>query len=164
MGLPPFFCHNAVGDPLATPPPAHCGIPPYQLDPKTMGKWSEQRIYLHFRNVQLCIWSQQMFCLFFLFLLCIACVTVWWHKWVVVPAIVVYTIHRHTVHVHTLIRYVFIHLVEFSIDINYSIYSTALQFHVTTWKWIAQMHTIYVLQSILSFAQKRMEEELQMYK
>lgn len=39
MGLPPFFCHNGVGDPLATPPPAHCGIPPYQLDPKTMGKW-----------------------------------------------------------------------------------------------------------------------------
>lgn len=38
MGLPSFFCHNGVGDPLATPPPAHCGIPPYQLDPKTMGK------------------------------------------------------------------------------------------------------------------------------
>ncbi|XP_031621997.1 protein pangolin, isoforms A/H/I/S isoform X5 [Contarinia nasturtii] len=37
MGLPSFFCHNGVGDPLATPPPAHCGIPPYQLDPKTMG-------------------------------------------------------------------------------------------------------------------------------
>ena len=36
MGLSPFFCHN--GDPLSTPPPAHCGIPPYQLDPKTMGK------------------------------------------------------------------------------------------------------------------------------
>ncbi|XP_041674553.1 protein pangolin, isoforms A/H/I/S isoform X5 [Drosophila eugracilis] len=35
IGLPPYFCHNA--DPLATPPPAHCGIPPYQLDPKTMG-------------------------------------------------------------------------------------------------------------------------------
>ncbi|XP_037043300.1 protein pangolin, isoforms A/H/I/S isoform X4 [Bradysia coprophila] len=35
MGLSPFFCHN--GDPLSTPPPAHCGIPPYQLDPKTMG-------------------------------------------------------------------------------------------------------------------------------
>ncbi|KRK04779.1 protein pangolin, isoforms A/H/I/S isoform X10 [Drosophila yakuba] len=32
IGLPPFFCHNA--DPLSTPPPAHCGIPPYQLDPK----------------------------------------------------------------------------------------------------------------------------------
>lgn len=38
MGLSSFFCHNGVGDPLATPPPAHCGIPPYQLDPKTMGK------------------------------------------------------------------------------------------------------------------------------
>lgn len=37
MGLSPFFCHN--GDPLSTPPPAHCGIPPYQLDPKTMGKF-----------------------------------------------------------------------------------------------------------------------------
>ncbi|XP_034139404.1 protein pangolin, isoforms A/H/I/S isoform X3 [Drosophila guanche] len=35
MGLPPFFCHNT--DPLTTPPPAHCGIPPYQLDPKAMG-------------------------------------------------------------------------------------------------------------------------------
>ncbi|XP_032579876.1 protein pangolin, isoforms A/H/I/S isoform X8 [Drosophila sechellia] len=32
IGLPSFFCHNA--DPLSTPPPAHCGIPPYQLDPK----------------------------------------------------------------------------------------------------------------------------------
>lgn len=38
MGLPSFFCHNGVGDPLTTPPPAHCGIPPYQLDPK-MGKF-----------------------------------------------------------------------------------------------------------------------------
>uniref|UniRef100_A0A0A9YUW3 dTCF n=1 Tax=Lygus hesperus TaxID=30085 RepID=A0A0A9YUW3_LYGHE len=28
----PFFCHN--GDPLSQPPPAHMGIPPYQLDPK----------------------------------------------------------------------------------------------------------------------------------
>lgn len=36
IGLPSFFCHN--GDPLSTPPPAHCGIPPYQLDPKTIGK------------------------------------------------------------------------------------------------------------------------------
>ncbi|XP_030081727.1 protein pangolin, isoforms A/H/I/S isoform X5 [Drosophila hydei] len=35
IGLPPFFCHN--GDPLTTPPPAHCGIPPYQLDPKAIG-------------------------------------------------------------------------------------------------------------------------------
>lgn len=35
IGLTPFFCHN--GDHLTTPPPAHCGIPPYQIDPKTMG-------------------------------------------------------------------------------------------------------------------------------
>lgn len=35
IGLPPFFCHN--GDHLSSPPPAHCGILPYQLDPKTMG-------------------------------------------------------------------------------------------------------------------------------
>ncbi|XP_058118246.1 protein pangolin, isoforms A/H/I/S isoform X2 [Anopheles coustani] len=34
MNLPPFFCHN--GDHLSSPPPAHCGILPYQLDPKTM--------------------------------------------------------------------------------------------------------------------------------
>ncbi|KRF99812.1 uncharacterized protein Dwil_GK13619, isoform D [Drosophila willistoni] len=34
IGLPPFFCHN--GDPMTTPPPAHCGIPPYQLDPKAI--------------------------------------------------------------------------------------------------------------------------------
>uniref|UniRef100_A0A8W7P6P1 dTCF n=1 Tax=Anopheles coluzzii TaxID=1518534 RepID=A0A8W7P6P1_ANOCL len=34
MSLPPFFCHN--GDHLSSPPPAHCGILPYQLDPKTM--------------------------------------------------------------------------------------------------------------------------------
>lgn len=42
MGLPTthpgatglsFFCHN--GDHLTQPPPAHMGIPPYQLDPKT---------------------------------------------------------------------------------------------------------------------------------
>lgn len=45
MGLSPFFCHN--GDPLSTPPPAHCGIPPYQLDPKTMGKLT--RRYVHFQ-------------------------------------------------------------------------------------------------------------------
>uniref|UniRef100_A0A1Y1N983 dTCF n=1 Tax=Photinus pyralis TaxID=7054 RepID=A0A1Y1N983_PHOPY len=31
----PFFCHN--GDPLSQPPPAHMGIPPYQLDGKAMG-------------------------------------------------------------------------------------------------------------------------------
>jgi len=28
----PFFCHN--GEHLTQPPPAHMGIPPYQLDPK----------------------------------------------------------------------------------------------------------------------------------
>lgn len=28
----PFFCHN--GEHLSQPPPAHMGIPPYQLDPK----------------------------------------------------------------------------------------------------------------------------------
>ncbi|KAK9717962.1 HMG (high mobility group) box [Popillia japonica] len=35
----PFFCHN--GDPLSQPPPAHMGIPPYQLDAKTgsMGEY-----------------------------------------------------------------------------------------------------------------------------
>ena len=37
IGLTPFFCHN--GDHLTTPPPAHCGIPPYQIDPKTMGEF-----------------------------------------------------------------------------------------------------------------------------
>uniref|UniRef100_A0A1B6LC98 dTCF n=1 Tax=Graphocephala atropunctata TaxID=36148 RepID=A0A1B6LC98_9HEMI len=31
----PFFCHN--GDHLTQPPPAHMGIPPYQLDPKGAG-------------------------------------------------------------------------------------------------------------------------------
>lgn len=39
IGLSPFFVHN--GDPhphLTSPPPAHCGIPPYQLDPK-MGEF-----------------------------------------------------------------------------------------------------------------------------
>ncbi|XP_014244823.1 uncharacterized protein LOC106664004 isoform X2 [Cimex lectularius] len=33
----PFFCHN--GDPLSQPPPAHMGIPPYQLDPKGGEYW-----------------------------------------------------------------------------------------------------------------------------
>lgn len=35
----PFFCHN--GDPLSQPPPAHMGIPPYQLDGKagSMGEY-----------------------------------------------------------------------------------------------------------------------------
>uniref|UniRef100_U5ENY3 dTCF n=1 Tax=Corethrella appendiculata TaxID=1370023 RepID=U5ENY3_9DIPT len=35
MGLSPFFCPN--GDHLTSPPPAHCGIPPYQIDPKAIG-------------------------------------------------------------------------------------------------------------------------------
>ncbi|TMW46858.1 hypothetical protein DOY81_008064 [Sarcophaga bullata] len=39
IGLPPFFCHN--GDHLTTPPPAHCGIPPYQLDPKAIESGSD---------------------------------------------------------------------------------------------------------------------------
>lgn len=36
----PFFCHN--GDPLSQPPPAHMGIPPYQLDGKAgaMGEFN----------------------------------------------------------------------------------------------------------------------------
>nr|QFQ59554.1 pangolin [Nephrotoma suturalis] len=34
MTIPSFFCN---GDHLTTPPPAHCGIPPYQLDPKAIG-------------------------------------------------------------------------------------------------------------------------------
>lgn len=46
MGLPTFFCHNGVGDPLTTPPPAHCGIPPYQLDPKAMGKYFFYYLYI----------------------------------------------------------------------------------------------------------------------
>lgn len=39
----PFFCHN--GDPLSQPPPAHMGIPPYQLDGKTgtMGEYGGGR-------------------------------------------------------------------------------------------------------------------------
>lgn len=35
----PFFCHN--GDHLTQPPPAHMGIPPYQLDPKGAGAMGE---------------------------------------------------------------------------------------------------------------------------
>lgn len=49
------------GDPLGQPPPAHMGIPPYQLDPKTagaMGKssllFSNPNIQLIFQVVQLC--------------------------------------------------------------------------------------------------------------
>ncbi|XP_073845454.1 protein pangolin, isoforms A/H/I/S-like [Musca autumnalis] len=34
IGLPCFFSHN--GDHLNTPPPAHCGIPPYQIDAKSI--------------------------------------------------------------------------------------------------------------------------------
>ncbi|XP_061388860.1 protein pangolin, isoforms A/H/I/S-like [Musca vetustissima] len=34
IGLPCFFSHN--GDHLNTPPPAHCGIPPYQIDGKSI--------------------------------------------------------------------------------------------------------------------------------
>ncbi|XP_055376183.1 protein pangolin, isoforms A/H/I/S-like isoform X2 [Condylostylus longicornis] len=37
MGLPQFFCHSNTDTSLTTPPPAHCGIPPYQLDPKMIG-------------------------------------------------------------------------------------------------------------------------------
>ncbi|XP_075165465.1 protein pangolin, isoforms A/H/I/S-like [Haematobia irritans] len=35
LGLQCFFSQNT--DHLATPPPAHCGIPPYQLDTKALG-------------------------------------------------------------------------------------------------------------------------------
>lgn len=45
IGLTPFFCHN--GDHLTTPPPAHCGIPAYQLDPKTMGEFCEHKIIFY---------------------------------------------------------------------------------------------------------------------
>lgn len=38
-GHMPFFCHN--GDPLSQPPPAHMGIPPYQLDSKGAGAMGE---------------------------------------------------------------------------------------------------------------------------
>lgn len=37
----PFFCHNGVGEHLSQPPPAHMGIPPYQLDPKGAGTMGE---------------------------------------------------------------------------------------------------------------------------
>ncbi|XP_075165463.1 protein pangolin, isoforms A/H/I/S-like [Haematobia irritans] len=42
ISLPCFFSHN--GDHLTTPPPAHCGIPPYQLDVKSINL-SRQAIY-----------------------------------------------------------------------------------------------------------------------
>lgn len=51
IGIPPFFCYSTnSSEPnhslsaavathhLTTPPPAHCGIPPYQLDAKGIGK------------------------------------------------------------------------------------------------------------------------------
>ncbi|XP_074035073.1 transcription factor pangolin isoform X6 [Leptinotarsa decemlineata] len=38
-GHMPFFCHN--GDPLSQPPPAHMGIPPYQLDSKGAASMGE---------------------------------------------------------------------------------------------------------------------------
>lgn len=43
MGLAgphPFFC---PGGELGQPPPAHMGIPPYQLDPKGPGEYWIQR-------------------------------------------------------------------------------------------------------------------------
>lgn len=36
----PFFCN---GDPLSQPPPAHMGIPPYQLDSKGAASMGEYR-------------------------------------------------------------------------------------------------------------------------
>lgn len=43
MGHPgsglPFFCHNGDTHTLSQPPPAHMGIPPYQLDPKGGEYW-----------------------------------------------------------------------------------------------------------------------------
>lgn len=49
IGIPPFFCYSTnSSEPshslsvathhLTTPPPAHCGIPPYHLDTKGIGK------------------------------------------------------------------------------------------------------------------------------
>lgn len=48
IGLTPFFCHN--GDHLTTPPPAHCGIPPYQIDPK-MGEFLSPLITFYTQTV-----------------------------------------------------------------------------------------------------------------
>jgi hypothetical protein len=45
----PFFCHN--GDPLSQPPPAHMGIPPYQLDPKGGEYWRAYLQWNRFRPV-----------------------------------------------------------------------------------------------------------------
>lgn len=49
IGLTPFFCHN--GDHLTTPPPAHCGIPPYQIDPK-MGEFLSPLITFYTQTVR----------------------------------------------------------------------------------------------------------------
>lgn len=54
MGFPGLFCHNGVGDHLATPPPAHCGIPPYQIDPK-MGKLKRLFVRILYSVVITCI-------------------------------------------------------------------------------------------------------------
>ncbi|XP_039441542.1 protein pangolin, isoforms A/H/I/S-like [Culex pipiens pallens] len=42
MGLSQFFCNE---DPLSNPPPAHCGIIPYQLDSKALGLSARQSLY-----------------------------------------------------------------------------------------------------------------------
>uniref|UniRef100_A0AAG5DVQ4 dTCF n=1 Tax=Anopheles atroparvus TaxID=41427 RepID=A0AAG5DVQ4_ANOAO len=41
-GLSQFFCNE---DPLSNPPPAHCGILPYQLDSKAIGLTARQSLY-----------------------------------------------------------------------------------------------------------------------
>lgn len=52
MGLSPFFCHN--GEALTTPPPAHCGIPPYQLDTKAIGeKHFKPNFYQHILKINI---------------------------------------------------------------------------------------------------------------
>lgn len=42
IGLSQFFCND---DPLSNPPPAHCGIIPYQLDSKAIGLSARQSLY-----------------------------------------------------------------------------------------------------------------------
>uniref|UniRef100_A0A182P5V0 ceramide glucosyltransferase n=1 Tax=Anopheles epiroticus TaxID=199890 RepID=A0A182P5V0_9DIPT len=42
LGLSQFFCNE---DPLSNPPPAHCGILPYQLDSKAIGLSARQSLY-----------------------------------------------------------------------------------------------------------------------
>ncbi|XP_052860327.1 protein pangolin, isoforms A/H/I/S-like [Anopheles cruzii] len=42
MGLSQFFCNE---DPLSNPPPAHCGILPYQLDSKAISLSARQSLY-----------------------------------------------------------------------------------------------------------------------